>query len=220
MNANPPLRVAIVNDYEVVVAGLAGMLAPYPDRVQVVEIDANQPVRSDVNIALYDTFAQSQGRDITYTDLVEDPGRQKLVVYSWSADQRRMDGAHRSGVDAFLPKRLAAEELLEALESIHAGTWHDSAETVDDTVWPPGDWPGRQEGLSERESEVISLIVQGLSNEQVADRAFLSINTVKSYIRTSYRKMGVTTRSQAVLWGVDHGFRPDRVRLRSDVDEL
>ena len=115
---------------------------------------------------------------------------------------------------------MPAEELLEALESIHAGTWHDSAEAVDDTVWPPGDWPGRQESLSERESEVISLIVQGLSNEQVADRAFLSINTVKSYIRTSYRKMGVTTRSQAVLWGVDHGFRPDRVRLRSDVDEL
>ncbi len=214
------MRIAIVNDYEVVVAGLARMLAPYPDRVVVVELSANEVVRANVDIALYDTFAQSQGQAISVADVVEEPRRQKVVVYSWSSDQHRLDAARESGVDAYLPKRLPAEDLLEALERILAGTWQDEAEPSDDAVELPGDWPGRDDGLSERESEVISLIVQGLSNEQVADRAFLSINTVKSYIRTSYRKMGVDTRSRAVLWGVDHGFRPDHVRLRSHVDEL
>ncbi|MEJ7704868.1 MAG: LuxR C-terminal-related transcriptional regulator [Geodermatophilaceae bacterium] len=69
-----------------------------------------------------------------------------------------------------------------------------------------------------RESEIIALITQGLSNQDIADRAFLSINTIKSYIRSSYRKMNVTTRSQAVLWGIDHGFRPDYVRIREPAE--
>jgi DNA-binding CsgD family transcriptional regulator len=77
-----------------------------------------------------------------------------------------------------------------------------------------GDWPGRAEGLTHREAEVIALITQGLSNQDVAARTFLSINSVKSYIRSAYRKMAVTTRSQAVLWGVKHGFTPDRVRIK------
>ena len=52
----------------------------------------------------------------------------------------------------------------------------------------------------------LALIAQGLSNQEIADRAYISINSVKTYIRTAYRKMGVTTRSQAVLWGVRNGY--------------
>ena len=61
---------------------------------------------------------------------------------------------------------------------------------------------------------MLALICQGLSNQQITERAFLSINTVKSYVRTLYQKIGVESRTQAVLWGIDHGFRPDRVRHR------
>ena len=57
------------------------------------------------------------------------------------------------------------------------------------------------------------MITQGLSNADIADRAHLSINSVKTYIRNCYRRIGVTSRSQAVLWGVEHGFRPDRRRI-------
>ena len=53
------------------------------------------------------------------------------------------------------------------------------------------------------------LITQGLGNEEIADRMYMSINTVKTYIRTAYRKMGVNSRARAILWGVDNGFRPD-----------
>ena len=64
----------------------------------------------------------------------------------------------------------------------------------------------RAQGLTCREAEVVALITQGLSNAEIARRSYLSINSVKSYIRTAYRKMGVTTRSEAVLWGVGYGF--------------
>jgi DNA-binding CsgD family transcriptional regulator len=59
-----------------------------------------------------------------------------------------------------------------------------------------GDWPGRDHGLSARESEVLCLIAQGLSNQEIADRAFLSINSVKTYIRSAYRKIGVERRTR------------------------
>ena len=76
-----------------------------------------------------------------------------------------------------------------------------------------GVWPGREFGLTEREAEVLALITQGLSNQEIAERSYLSINSVKTYIRTAYRKIGVTRRSQAVVWGMKHGFEPDRVRV-------
>ena len=59
---------------------------------------------------------------------------------------------------------------------------------------------------------MLALITQGLSNQEIAERSYLSINSVKTYIRTAYRKIGVTRRSLAVGWGLRNGFVPDRAR--------
>ena len=75
------------------------------------------------------------------------------------------------------------------------------------------DWPGRKEGLSDREAEILSLITQGKSNAEIAKLTFLSPNTIKTYIRATYHKIGVSSRTQAVLWGVEHGLRPDHRRI-------
>ena len=77
---------------------------------------------------------------------------------------------------------------------------------------PDAAWPGKEHGLTVREAEIIALITQGLSNQEIADRSYLSINSVKTYIRTAYRKIGVERRAQAVLWGIKHGFEPDIMR--------
>jgi DNA-binding NarL/FixJ family response regulator len=95
-------------------------------------------------------------------------------------------------------------ELVDALERIHAGEIVVVDGADDPEVW--GDWPGRSAGLSQREAEIIALITRGLSNEEIAKALYLSINTVKSYIRTAYRKMGVTSRSRAILCAMDRGF--------------
>jgi DNA-binding NarL/FixJ family response regulator len=76
---------------------------------------------------------------------------------------------------------------------------------------PPGrtySWPGGREDLKEREAEILALITQGSSNAEIAARVHLSENTVKSYVHQLYRKIGVTSRTQAVLWGTRHGFSP------------
>ena len=62
------------------------------------------------------------------------------------------------------------------------------------------------------------LITQGMSTADVARLAYLSLNTVKSYIRSAYRKIGATSRTQAVLYGVSHGFAPDHHRIDQWLD--
>ncbi|MET0523973.1 MAG: response regulator transcription factor [Nocardioides sp.] len=206
-----PIRVAINDDYEIVVSGVATLLAPYADRVQVVELDANAPTATHVDVVLYDTFGQNQGKDIDISS-VSGPGKPKVVVFTWNLHHELVDGAISAGAAGYLWKGMPARRMVAALEAVHAGR----------IVTPPADvrpdleagaWPGRDFGLTAREAEVIALITQGYTNQELADKVYLSINSVKSYIRSAYRKMGVTRRSQAVAWGLNHGFAPDHVRI-------
>lgn len=219
VSAQRPLRVAIVNDYEVVVLGLARMLEPYTERVAVVEIAANEPVTVDVDIALYDNFAAVGYEELDVDSVLLDSNASRLVIYSWRLNPRLVRAALTGGAHGYLTKRLEATDLINALERVHAGEIVVTRDTAE-SARTPGDWPGRRQGLTERESEIVALITQGLSNQAIADRAYLSINTVKSYIRSSYQKMAVNSRSRAVLWGLAHGFEPDRARIRVPVEEL
>ena len=101
-----PLRLAIVDDYAVVIAGVASFLAA--ERIEVVETGASKPVISDVDIVLYDTFAQVEGDGIDLEDFVRDSGA-KVVIYSWNLQPRAdragdgwrcqglpLEGAHRA----------------------------------------------------------------------------------------------------------------------------
>jgi DNA-binding NarL/FixJ family response regulator len=215
-----PIRIAIVNDYELVVASVAAMLAPHHDRVAVVELDSSLPVVSDVDVVLYDTFGQPQG-DTADLDALVEGNDARVVVFSWNLQEELVRVALDRGASGYLSKAMSAAEIVDALEAVHrgetvvprvpeAGSPEDAS--LDDEARTAGDWPGRALGLTARESEVIALITQGYSNQEIADRTYLSINSVKTYIRTAYRKVGVSRRSQAVAWGMQHGFEPDRVR--------
>ena len=209
-----PITVALVNDYDVVLAGLARMLDHYPDRALIVEIDANEPVAEVVDVVLYDSFAQPESDRDEVATLVANPRSRRVVVYSWNLHPHLIENARRQGAHGYLSKTLSARELVAALEAVHAGEVVISAPPPRRGRSAVGlDWPGRTEGLTDRESEVLALITQGMSNAEIAELTFLSPNTVKSYIRTVYRKIGVGSRTQAVLWGVAHGFSPDRNRI-------
>jgi len=209
-----PITVALVNDYDVVLAGLARMLDHYRDRALIVEIDANEPVEEVVDVVLYDSFAQPESDRDEVATLVANPRSRRVVVYSWNLHPHLIENARRQGAHGYLSKTLSARELVAALEAVHAGEVVISAPPPRRSRSAVGlDWPGRTEGLTDRESEVLALITQGMSNAEIAELTFLSPNTVKSYIRTVYRKIGVASRTQAVLWGVAHGFSPDRNRI-------
>ncbi len=214
-----PIRVAIVNDYEIVVAGVAAVLKRYKDRVEVVEINADTPVISDVDVILYDTYGQAQGNRVDIRDLVR-ATEARVVVFSWNVDPELVEETMAQGAAGYLAKSVTADELVGGIETVHrGGTVRPGGPPAEDDA--QGSWPGRKYGLTPRESEVIALITQGLSNREIADRTYLSVNSVKTHVRTAYRKIGVDRRSKAVMWGVRHGFTPDRMRtVDPDTGEL
>jgi DNA-binding NarL/FixJ family response regulator len=207
------IKIALVNDYDVVVFGLARILEPYADRLTIVEIDTNEPVVDRADIVLYDSFAQPESDRNEVADLVAGGRSRKVVVYTWNLHPDLVKQARRQGAAGYLSKSLPARELVGALESVHAGEVVISEPERRVSVVNGSDWPGRSEGLTDRESEVLALITQGMSNAEITDLTHLSANTVKSYIRSTYRKIGVGSRTQAVLWGVRHGFQPDHRRI-------
>jgi DNA-binding NarL/FixJ family response regulator len=207
-----PVRIAIANDYEIVVAGVASLLSRFGDRVRVVELSANMQVASDVDVVLYDTFGQVQGDGFDLDDLLHGSGA-KVAVFSWNVQPELVERALARGVRGYISKALTAEEIVASLEAIHRGEIVTEMRELEVEGGESGDWPGQEFGLTQREAEVLALITQGLTNQEIADKAYISINSVKTYVRTAYRKIGVSRRAQAVSWGIDHGFRPQRARM-------
>jgi len=212
-SSNRPITVALVDDYDVVLKGLAHLFDEYRDRVVVAEIDANAPMSDTVDIVLYDSFAQPESDHEQIAELISNPRARRVVVYTWNFQPELIESARRLGVHGYLSKTLTAAQLVAAIEAVHAGETVISDQGGRAPSAPGLDWPGRLEGITDRESEILALITQGMSNADVARLTYLSPNTVKSYIRSVYRKIGATSRTQAVLYGVRHGFAPDSHRI-------
>jgi NarL family two-component system response regulator LiaR len=196
-----PIRVALSNDYELALLGLAQMLAQHPRDVQIVDVTTVPRMPHEPDVILYDTFGRLPDEDIKLRRIIGE-NTAKVVVYSW--DEYPEEAALRHGAAGYLHKGLNADELVAAIVAISDG---EPPRAADHDEEPVLTWPGQVLGLSHRESEVLTFITRGLSNEEIARRSFLSINTVKSYIRNAYRKIGVASRSQAIVWGYQNGFQ-------------
>ena len=116
-----PLRVALVDDYDIVVIGLAHLFDPYADRVVIAELDTNQPLTDTVDIALYDSFAQPEADHDDVAVLVRNPCARHVVVYTWNFHPALIHSALATGAAGYLSKTLPANELVTALESVAAG---------------------------------------------------------------------------------------------------
>ena len=184
-------------------------LEPYADRVRVVETATGIPAMGESDVVLYDTFGQAQGNVLDVREVASMTGA-AVVLFSWNLDATLVAEALRRGASGYLSKTLDGAGIADAVVRVAAG----------ERVLPGdrgqgeehGAWPGQEQGLSAREAEMMALITQGYSNAEIAERSYLSINSVKTYIRTAYRKLGLTRRSQAVRWGLEHGFLPPEPR--------
>jgi len=193
-----PVRLAIVSDFELVVAGVEAMLAPHRDRVVVVELPAQPWLSTGVDVVLWDSSAHpvEDGLDLRW---LAGQGA-VLISFDGTSDLAPSGPAITHTVSSHLSQGLTGLQLVEALEAVR----YDSAVGLGES----GHWPGDVHGLTRREVEMLDLIARGLSNQEIADAAYLSINSVKTHIRTAYRKLGVTRRSQAVGWVLQSGFGP------------
>ena len=148
---NAPLTIALVNDYDIVVMGIAHILEQYRDRVVIAELDTNQSVADTVDVVLYDSFAQPESDHDEISVLIRNPRARRVAVYTWNFEPDLIENARRQGVHGYLSKALPARDLVAALEAIHAGEMVISDPPFRSRSSGGLNWPGRSEGLTERE---------------------------------------------------------------------
>jgi DNA-binding NarL/FixJ family response regulator len=118
--ARTPLTVALVNDYDIVVMGLAHILEQYQDRVVTAELDTNQSVSDEVDVVMYGSFAQPESDHDEISVLVRNP-RPASCGLHLELRSRPERERPQTGVHGYLSKALPARDLVAALEAIHAG---------------------------------------------------------------------------------------------------
>jgi len=196
------ITLAIINDYEVVVRGVAAMLVPYSNRVRITELDAGGNPSVPVDVALFDTFAGRRHTLSRAEEMVRLGSARHVVLYTWDAAPLFIKAARDTGVSGVILKTRSADVLVDGIERIVAG------ERVGFEADASSRPSVRVVDLSDRESEVLALIAKGLTNAQIADELYLSIETVKTYVKRLYAKLDVHNRAQAAVAASSHQLTP------------
>lgn len=199
------ITVAIINDYEVVVRGVASMLSPYENRIAVVELDAGGLPSVPADVALFDTFAGRRHSLARAAEMVRSGAARHIVLYTWDAAPPFLRSAEDIGISGVVLKTRSADLLVDSIERVVAG------ERVGFDVDPSTRAAPRAVELSDRESEVLALIAKGLTNAQIAEELYLSIETVKTYVKRLYAKLDVHNRAQAAVAASSHQLTPRQV---------
>ena len=204
-----PVRLAIANDYEVVVRGVASMIEPFSDRAQIVDLAVQEPVDTQADVALFDVFGSGEVHTGDVHRVLDDPRVCHVAIYTLNFDRELIDTAQRMGITGYLSKALPGKELVDAICRIAEGEVVVRDAPVARRSPSPRRWPGKLHDLSEAEAEVLALITQGYDNQSIAERLYISQNTLKTRIRMMYRRLGFENRVQAAVWGIKHGFESD-----------
>ena len=186
-----------MDDHEIDLAGVAAVLGRFSHRVRVVEPFSRG--QDEVDVILYGMREHHAWHDADLHLLLRDQ-EATVIVLGWGPEDPQLAWALSCGAHGRLSKTMTGEQIVSGVEAIHRGR--------DLTIAPPDGYchPALPDvALTPRELEVLTLITQGHTNQEIADGVFISINSVKTYIRTAYRKIGVVRRAQAVSWGVQHG---------------
>ena len=186
-------------------SGVPALLVRFLDRVALVD---SQDC-SEVDVILYGVDDETAtGHDARLHALLRSSSA-AVIAYGWQQDGHVARLAATCGTHGFVHKQLPADELVAAVEELERARRRQQDPTVPD---PRRCYPGvHKAGLTRRQSEVLAMIASGRTNVEIADDLFLSVNTVKMYVRSAYRKIDVTRRSQAVLWATQHDLGPSLV---------
>lgn len=212
-----PLRLVLVDDHEMVLHGLDAMLGHFPDQVEIVGQTTTGAgalalvAEQRPDIVLCDVrIGKESGLDLCRQITTQYPDT-KVVLLTVYDDEHYLYQALRVGASGYILKRIDGRELVGHLGRVREG------ETAVDPVLAgrvalsaarlsAGEfWSGAHLGLTQRESEVLELIVSGHSNKAVAGKLVVSEDTVKTHIRGLYRKLGVSDRSGAIAVALREG---------------
>lgn len=215
MNAEPPINVLIVDDHRMVREGLKAMLRDTRVKVvgeaETVEQALREIARAGPQAVLLDVRLQGQS-GLEACRIITEKYRDLAVVFlTVYEDEQYVFEALRAGAKGYMLKRASPEDIVRVLKAVQAGeTIVDPALTGKialraSHMRPTNVWPGAEKGITQRESEVLRAMVDGLSNRAVAQELVISEDTVKTHVRSIFRKLGVSDRAQAVSVALREG---------------
>lgn len=204
-----PIRVVIVDDHLMVRRGLATFLKVSKNLELVGEADSGESaiqLCADLkpDVVLMDMVMQSMdGAAATRLIRKQSPATQIIALTSFK-DDILVKSALQAGAISYLLKGVSASELAEAIRAAHAGRPTISAEATEALIQAASQDVVPGHDLTERERDVLLLMVEGLNNTQIAGRLVVSPSTIKSHVSSILAKMGVTSRTEAVALAVRH----------------
>lgn len=203
MSEDRPIRVLIVDDHAVVRNGLRFFLLAF-DRMQPVGEAASGEECLEIclglqpDVVLMDLMMPGMGGVAAIRELRTRCPTVQVIALTSFTDEQTVQAALKAGAISYLLKTVAAEELAQAIEAAHAGRSVLAPEATQALVRSITEQ--RQPGydLTVREREVLGLIVDGLSNQEIAARLVIGLSTVKFHVSSILSKLGVTSRAEAV----------------------
>ena len=204
-----PIAVFLVDDHEIVREGIKRMLVSAPGIAVVGEASSGEEALRSVPAAAPDVVLLDlslpgiQGLDVL-EGLENLPLPPRVVVLTIHDEAKLVLGAARLGAHGYVLKQASRAELLEAIVAAAAGGFYFSPEIVNLLRTPVAPAPASQP-LSARELEVLRLVAAGADNREIAERLYVSSETVKSHLANIYRKLGVAGRAHAVAAALRQG---------------
>jgi NarL family two-component system response regulator LiaR len=209
MNTSQMIRVMLVDDHNVVRSGLATFLKAYDDLELVGEakngLEAlnlcrkNKPdvILMDLKMPEMDGIAATRAILADYPDI-------KIIAMTSFEEEELVHGVLAAGAISYLLKNVSSDELSKAIRDAASGrsTLSPEAARVLVQATRPANQPGYD--LTEREREVLNLVVQGQSNQQIAETLVISITTVKAHISSILSKLQVSSRAEAIAFAIKH----------------
>lgn len=216
MTEGQPIRVIIVDDHAMLRKGLRFFLTSFDDLELVGEANGGREAiqiceQLEPDVVLMDMImADMDGAAATRIIRDRSPSIQVLALTSFQ-ERDLIERALQAGAIGYLLKNVSAQELARAIREAHAGRSTLAPEATNVLVQAaqhkasPPDY-----GLTDREEEVLALLVQGLSNAEIAERLVISVATAKFHVRSILTKLEVTTRTEAVALAFQQNLVQDR----------
>lgn len=202
-----PLRVLLVDDHMMVRKGLAALLSAYLDLQLADEADDGEMAvlkyeHIQPDVVLMDMMMPRMDGVAAINKIRErHPDARIIALTSFESDDL-VRQALQAGAIGYLLKNASAEDLVRAVRAAKRGKRTLAPEAADALIHLMYAEPEPGHDLTEREREVLALMVQGLNNAEIADRIFLSVSTVKFHVSAILSKLGVTNRIEAVALAV------------------
>ena len=207
--ANNQIGVLLVDDHIVVRSGLRAVLSAFDDLKLLGEADDGEQAIAlcgtlHPDVILMDLLMPKMD-GVAATKVIKEKWPQiKIIALTSFKEKEYVEGALRAGAAGYLLKDISADELVNAIRKAFSGQPTLSPEAAKALIQKVNEPATPGSDMTEREREVLKLMVEGLTNNEMAKRLFVSQSTIKFHVSNVLSKLGATSRTEAVALAVKH----------------